>query len=131
MHVRPGHDVNIGAATVGVKCSHEGTEGYYVLAMPMQGEFVVISGRERFGEPKKIAEVASMEIAGNRVTTVIARHGIEFLEMSGEIVNRWRHRHRSRSTSSATRRCRASTVPTASTDRCSSRASTGSATTAP
>ncbi|MBK9467080.1 MAG: acetoacetate decarboxylase family protein [Gammaproteobacteria bacterium] len=85
MHVRPGQDVDIGAATVGVKCSFEGTEGYYVLAMPMQGEFVVIGGRERFGEPKKIAEVASMEIDGNRVTTVIARHGIAFLEMRGEI----------------------------------------------
>ena len=48
MHVRPGQGVDIGAATVGVKCSFEGTEG-------------------------------------NRVTTVIARHGIAFLEMRGEI----------------------------------------------
>jgi acetoacetate decarboxylase len=48
--------VTIGAATVGVSCQHEGQPGYYVLAMPMEGEFVVIGGREKFGEPKKIAE---------------------------------------------------------------------------
>lgn len=85
MHVSEGNTVTIGAATVGVKCSYEGTEGHYVLAMPMQGEFVVIGGRERFGEPKKIAEVATMERDGSRITTTIGRHGINFLEMSGNI----------------------------------------------
>ncbi|MBA6413368.1 acetoacetate decarboxylase family protein [Parahaliea sp. F7430] len=85
MHVSETKTVTIGAATVGVRCSFEGTEGCYVLAMPMEGEFVVISGRERFGEPKKIAEVATMERDGNNIKTTIGRHGINFLEMSGTV----------------------------------------------
>jgi len=85
MHVSDTKTVTIGAATVGVRCSFEGTEGHYVLAMPMQGEFVVIGGRERFGEPKKIAEVATMERDGSKITTTIGRHGINFLEMTGHI----------------------------------------------
>lgn len=85
MHVSDNRTVEIGAATVGVKCHYQGTEGHYVLAMPMQGEFVVISGRERFGEPKKIAEVATMDRDGDNVRTRIARHGITFLEMVGEV----------------------------------------------
>ena len=55
MHFSEDRTVEIGAATVGVACSYEGRAGYYVLAMPMEGEFVVIGGRERYGEPKKIA----------------------------------------------------------------------------
>lgn len=85
MHVSDSETIEIGAATVGVKCRYGDTEGHYVLAMPMQGEFVVISGRERFGEPKKIAEVATLERDGDRVRTRIARHGITFLEMAGEV----------------------------------------------
>ncbi|WP_116368436.1 acetoacetate decarboxylase family protein [Parahaliea mediterranea] len=85
MHVSDTETVEIGAATVGVKCRYGDTEGHYVLAMPMHGEFVVISGRERFGEPKKIAEVADMERDGNAIRTRIARHGITFLEMAGEV----------------------------------------------
>lgn len=85
MHVSDTQTVTIGAATVGVRCSFEDTEGCYVLAMPMHGEFVVITGRERFGEPKKIAEVATMERDGSNITTTIGRHGINFLEMSGTI----------------------------------------------
>ncbi|MBN7797079.1 acetoacetate decarboxylase family protein [Parahaliea mediterranea] len=85
MHVSDDKTVEIGAATVGVKCRYGDTEGHYVLAMPMHGEFVVIGGRERFGEPKKIAEVATMERNGDTVRTRIARHGITFLEMAGEV----------------------------------------------
>ena len=52
MHFSESKTVEIGAATVGIACSHDGRDGYYVLAMPMEGEFVVIGGREKFGEPK-------------------------------------------------------------------------------
>lgn len=85
MHVSPTEDVSVGAATVGVKCRYKDTVGHYVLAMPMQGEFVVIGGRERFGEPKKIAEVATMDRDGDNIRTCIGRHGINFLEMRGKV----------------------------------------------
>lgn len=84
MH-RPDGTLSIGAVTVAVRCSYEGQEGGYVIAMPMHGEFVVITGRERFGEPKKIAEVATLEQTDSNVRTVVGRHGVEFLEMKGDI----------------------------------------------
>ena len=84
MHFSKERTVQIGAATVGVACSHEGRAGYYVLAMPMEGEFVVIGGREKFGEPKKIAETA-FSIDDDRLNAKVTRHGVTFLELDGKI----------------------------------------------
>ena len=84
MHFSKDRIVEIGAATVGVACSHEGREGYYVLAMPMEGEFVVIGGRERYGEPKKIAKT-EFSLEGDRVNVKVTRHGVTFLELDGKV----------------------------------------------
>jgi acetoacetate decarboxylase len=84
MHLSEERTVQIGAATVGVACSYEGRPGYYVLAMPMEGEFVVIRGRERYGEPKKIAETA-FSLDGDHVNAKVTRHGVTFLELDGRI----------------------------------------------
>lgn len=84
MHLSEERTVRIGAATVGVACSYEGRPGYYVLAMPMEGEFVVIGGREKYGEPKKIAET-EFSIEGGRVNAKVTRHGVAFLELDGRI----------------------------------------------
>jgi acetoacetate decarboxylase len=84
MHVSEARTVEIGAATVGVACSHEGRPGYYVLAMPMEGEFVVIGGREKYGEPKKMAET-SFSIEGDRVNAKVTRHEVTFLELDGKL----------------------------------------------
>ena len=84
MHFPDDRVVEIGAATVGVACSHDGRDGYYVLAMPMEGEFVVIGGREKYGEPKKIAET-DFSITDGRVNAKVTRHGVTFLELHGTI----------------------------------------------
>ena len=84
MHLSEERTVQIGAATVGVACSYEGRPGYYVLAMPMEGEFVVIGGRERYGEPKKIAET-SFCVDGDHVNAKVTRHGVTFLELDGQL----------------------------------------------
>ena len=52
MHVTETDTVEIGALTVGVNCTHEGAPGAYCFHMAMEGETVVTSGRERYGEPK-------------------------------------------------------------------------------
>jgi acetoacetate decarboxylase len=78
-------DISINAVTVAVKCSYEDTEGYYVIAMPMEGEFVVITGREVFGEPKKIATSVGMTIDNDSVSAHIGRRGIDFLELGGTL----------------------------------------------
>ena len=85
MHVKPDEVMSICTVTVAVQCSYEGIQGGYIICMPMHGEFVVIGGREIFGEPKKIAEVATLEVDGSHVKTVVGRHGIEFMEMHGDI----------------------------------------------
>jgi acetoacetate decarboxylase len=84
MHLSEERTVEIGAATVGVACSYEGRPGYYVLAMPMEGEFVVIGGRERYGEPKKIAQT-QFSIDGDHVNAKVTRHGVSFLELDGRL----------------------------------------------
>jgi len=84
MHLSKDRVVEIGAATVGVACSHEGRDGYYVLAMPMEGEFVVIGGRERYGEPKKLAKT-EFSLEDGRVNAKVTRHGVTFLELDGKV----------------------------------------------
>jgi acetoacetate decarboxylase len=89
MHLAPERTVEIGAATVGVACRYEGEPGYYVLAMPMEGEFVVIGGREKFGEPKKIAEtrftITEESDGRRRVNAQVSRRGVTFLELEGTV----------------------------------------------
>lgn len=84
MHVSPENTIEIGAATVGVNATYEGKQGWYVLAMPMEGDFVVIGGRETFGEPKKIAKV-DFNVTDTEFSTSVTRHGIPFLELRGTI----------------------------------------------
>jgi|SRR5690625_28635 len=84
MHVSEEQTVTIGAATVAVRCYHKGRPGGYVLAMPMEGEFVVISGREVYGEPKKLGDV-DFQVEGDRFQVSVSRHDIAFLEIQGRI----------------------------------------------
>jgi len=84
MHVSPTNTIAIGAATVGVGCSYDGVDGWYVLAMPMEGESVVIGGRETYGEPKKLARV-DFELQGERARARATRHDVAFLELEGRI----------------------------------------------
>ncbi|GAA0377681.1 hypothetical protein GCM10009093_01020 [Brevundimonas terrae] len=72
------------AMTVGVESTYKGKVGWYVLAMPMGGEFVVIGGRERFGEPKKLADVQFTK-KGDHVHVTCTRNGVAFVELEGNI----------------------------------------------
>src|SRR4051794_14347665 len=71
-----------GAGTFAVMCEHEGTVGDYALVMPMTTEQSVIGGRETFGEPKKLAEVA-LEQSGADVRASFTRMGTTFVEVNG------------------------------------------------
>ena len=84
MRPTPDNVVVSAAMTVGVESTYKGKTGWYVLAMPMGGEFVVISGRERFGEPKKIADVKFTK-DGDRLHVTCTRNGIAFVELEGQI----------------------------------------------
>lgn len=84
MHVTPERTIEIGALTMGVNCTYEGQAGAYCFHMAMEGESVVTSGRERFGEPKKIA-TTSFEKNGDHVRATCARHGITYFTIEGTI----------------------------------------------
>jgi acetoacetate decarboxylase len=79
----PGYPT-FGAGSFSVRARHEGTDGFYALLMPMTTEQSVIGGRETFGEPKKLAEVA-LHRDGDRVTGTFARMGTEIVNVSGQI----------------------------------------------
>lgn len=84
MHVSPGNTVEIGALTCALMCDYEGQPGGYVYVMAMEGETVVTSGRERFGEPKKVA-TTSFAKDGDRIRATVERHGIRFFELDGTL----------------------------------------------
>lgn len=84
MHVTETNTVEIGALTTGVTCTYEGAPGVYCFHMAMEGESVVTGGRERYGEPKKIA-ATHFERDGDRLRATCTRHGIAYFEIEGTI----------------------------------------------
>ena len=77
----PGYG-SFGAGSFSVQCRHEDTLGYYCLVMVMTTEQPVISGRETFGEPKKIGQV-SVKVEGDQVTATMGRMGVTWAEFNG------------------------------------------------
>ena len=73
-----------GAGSFSVAATHEGTDGWYALLMPMTTEQSVIGGRETFGEPKKLGQVA-LDRDGDHVRGTIARLGTTIAEISGTV----------------------------------------------
>jgi acetoacetate decarboxylase len=74
----------LGAAAISVACAHGGAEGWYCLVMPMTTERALVGGREVFGEPKKLGEVA-VRRDGDEVAGTCARHGVTFVEIRGRL----------------------------------------------
>ena len=52
--------------------------------IPIDLESAVAISRERFGEPKKLAEI-EMEREGSHVSASISRHGVAFIEIVGDV----------------------------------------------
>jgi acetoacetate decarboxylase len=73
-----------GAGSFSVACRHEEVEGDYALVMPMTTEQAVVGGRETFGEPKKLAEIA-LTRDGDQVSGSFTRMGTTFVEISGRV----------------------------------------------
>jgi len=73
-----------GAGTFSVEAMHGDLVGGYPLVMPMTTEQAVVGGRETFGEPKKLADVA-LQRDGDTIRGWFARMGITFVEIDGRI----------------------------------------------
>lgn len=84
--MRPGEgiEIPIGTFNFGVHCTYEGKPGIYVVTMAFNDEVTVVTGREMFGEPKKIADIA-FKNSNDQLEASIARHGITFAAFKGKL----------------------------------------------
>jgi acetoacetate decarboxylase len=64
-----------------------GVEGGYCLAMPLTGDMAMAGGRERFGYPKKLANI-SFKRSGNTVGGHLERHGVRFFELRAKLTGK-------------------------------------------
>ncbi len=84
MHITPEFTFEIGSAVFGARARYAGEEGTYLIAMPMTSEAAVVGGRERYGEPKKIAEI-DFQRDGDAASCTVTRMGIPYLEARGTL----------------------------------------------
>jgi acetoacetate decarboxylase len=68
-----------------VDAMHDGDPGEYPLLIPIDLEGAIAISRERFGEPKKLAEIELVR-DGRHVEGRVTRHGVTFIEIVGDVV---------------------------------------------
>jgi len=89
MHVTPDVTLEIRSASFGVRVDYDDKPGCYLITMPMSSEAAVLGGRERFGEPKKLAKIefeASGGAFGDMVSASVERMGVRYLAAVGKRV---------------------------------------------
>lgn len=67
----------------GVGVHYDGRDATYPLTMGLTHETMVTQGRERFGQPNKLARV-ELIVGAERVDAFVERRGVRFLSISGE-----------------------------------------------
>jgi len=78
-HITPDVTIESRTARFGVRVDYDEKPGVYLLAVPMISESAVMLGRERFGQPAKLAEVDLEAIDDEVVEASVVRKGIRFL----------------------------------------------------
>jgi acetoacetate decarboxylase len=73
-----------GSAVFSVTARHGELEGDYPLFMPQSTEQSVTGGRETFGEPKKLADIA-VERDGESISATVARLGYPLITVTGTV----------------------------------------------
>lgn len=73
-----------GSAVFSVAARHGDVEGDYPLFMPQSIEASVLSGRDTFGEPKKLADI-SVERNGSTLSSKVSRLNYELITVEGEV----------------------------------------------
>jgi acetoacetate decarboxylase len=63
---------------------YDGQLGEYPLLMPIDLEPAVAISREKFGEPKKLADI-SFSRDGDHVSAGVTRQGVTFMEIAGDV----------------------------------------------
>ena len=84
--ISPEVSVEIQSATFGVRVDYDNKPGTYLITMPMSSEAAVAIGRERFGEPGKLAKIEFDAAGGpeeDSVSASVERRGVRFLAAVG------------------------------------------------
>lgn len=68
-----------------VDALYNGNVGQFTMVMPIDLETAVAPSRERFGEPKKLAEL-DVSRDGQHVHASVTRQGVTFIELEGDCV---------------------------------------------
>lgn len=63
----------------------DGEPGEYPLVIPIDLEPAVAISRERYGEPKKLADIVLTRDDGGGVRGTVTRQGVTFIEMTGRV----------------------------------------------
>ena len=63
----------------------DGEPGEYPLLIPIDLEAAVSISRERFGEPKKLADITLTRDTGGLVHGSVTRQGVTFIEINGRV----------------------------------------------
>jgi acetoacetate decarboxylase len=63
----------------------DGEPGEYPLVIPIDLEPAVAISRERYGEPKKLADIALTRDDDGSVRGTVTRQGVTFIEMTGRV----------------------------------------------
>lgn len=84
MKVAPGVEVPIGTWNFAVHVTYDGKPGTYVVGMAFDDEVTVVTGREIYGEPKKLATI-HFDVTGDAASASVSRHGIAFAAFKGTL----------------------------------------------
>ncbi len=70
-----------------IRASYKGSEGYYCLSMPVTNDMAMAGGREGWGYPKKMANIA-LSRHSDSVEGYTERHGIKFMQVKAKLTNK-------------------------------------------
>ena len=70
-----------------IRASYRGEEGWYCLSMPVTDDMAMAGGREGWGYPKKMANIAFSR-DNDTVTGYTERHGIKFMQVKAKLTGR-------------------------------------------
>jgi len=72
-------------AALFLQAQYQGEIGNYCLAMPVDNDMAMVTGREVYGYPKKIADSITLSRQDNQVKGTCIRHGIPIIEITAEL----------------------------------------------
>jgi acetoacetate decarboxylase len=68
-----------------ILCKYKGEVGTYCLSMPVDDDTGMVSGRELYGYPKKIADKITLDLENNHIIGSVIRKNVEIIKIEGQL----------------------------------------------